>query len=675
MKKENWQSRIPSFLLKTNIIWPTVISALLLIIIVGITFVTNFRLGMFSTIIIFAIFGLLVFSTFQALNALNSYILSLGNQIKSVQSEILLKMPIGIIVFGEDTSTIEWVNPFLQKYFFQKEIIGLELSDLDEELYELYTEFQEDPSIKSKRIQWHSAYFEVTYLHEEQAMYFIDATKYGVIAENADASRIVLAHIVIDNYDESVTSMNDRRKSTIDNMITNDLSKWAKNYDSYVKRLDDDRFLLVSTYGQLMLMEEDKFSVVDMIREKTSKANSPLTISMGISYQERDKVIDIDDISNQAQSNLDLALSRGGDQVVVRTKNQKARYYGGKTNPMEKRTHVRSRQIANTIATMMQNSAPIFVMGHDYPDMDAIGASVGIRRIAEMNQQACYIIIDETRINEDIERLLVELRKDEVIAESIVSPEQADELMEANSLLFLVDVHRPSITIAPELITPNRPVIIIDHHRKGEEVPDNVMLEYIEPYASSASELITEFFEYQNQDSEPIKRIEATTMLAGMIVDTRNFSLRTGSRTFDAASYLKSVGADSYMIQNLLKEDLSDYIKRSQLIENVELVSGNLGIAYGTDEEVYDSVTAAQAADTLLSMRSIDASFVIFLREDGRVGISARSLGTINVQRTMEELGGGGHLSNAATQIADVSVSEAVDMLKSVIISKDEEDE
>lgn len=675
MKRENWQSKIPSFLLQPIIIWPLVIGILLLIIVAGISLMGNLQLGIITIIITIVVIGLLGFVSFQMLHALNTYILSLGNQIKSVQSEILLKMPIGIIVFDENATTIEWVNPFLQKYFYQKEIIGLDISDLDEELHDLYQEFQDDKTLKSKRFEWKNAYFEVTYLRAEHAMYFIDSTKYGIIAENADASRIVIAHIVIDNYDETVSSMNDRRKSTIDNSMTSDLSKWAKNYDSYVKRLDDDHFLLVSTYGQLTLMEENKFAIVDNIREKTSKANAPLTISMGIAYQEKEDVIDVDDISNQAQSNLDLALSRGGDQVVIRTKNQKARYYGGKTNPMEKRTHVRSRQIANTIAAMIKNTSSVFVMGHDYPDMDAIGASVGIRRIAEMNNQMCYIIIDESRINDDAERLLAELRKDEVIAASLITPEQAATLMQSDSLLFLVDVHKPSITIAPDLITSNRPVIIIDHHRKGEEIPDNVMLEYIEPYASSTSELITEFFEYQNQEGEPIKRIEATAMLAGIIVDTRNFSLRTGSRTFDAASYLKSVGADSYMIQNLLKEDLSDYVKRNQLIENVELVSGNMGIAHGTDDEVYDSVTAAQAADTLLSMRNVDASFVVYLREDGRVGISARSLGTINVQRAMEELGGGGHLSNAATQIADVTVSEAVDMLKSVIIEKNEEDE
>ncbi len=675
MKRENWQSKIPSFLLKSAIIWPLIIALLLLIIVIGISATVSIQMGFVIVGLIVVVIGLLGFALVQMLTALSEYILGLGNQIKSVQSEILLKMPIGIIVFDEDDPTIEWVNPFLQKYFYQKEIIGLDINDLDEEIFELYKEFREDPSLKAKRFQWKNAHFEVTYLRDEHAMYFIDATKYGIIAKNADLGRIVIGHIVIDNYDETVSSMNDRRKSMIDNLVTSDLSKWAKNYDSYIKRLDDDHFLLVSTYGQLSRMEENKFGVVDSLREKTSKANTPLTISMGISYQEKDDVIDVDDISEQGQSNLDLAQSRGGDQVVVRTKNQKARYYGGKTNPMEKRTRVRSRQIANTISTMIQNTSSVFVMGHDYPDMDAVGACLGIRRIAQMNNQICYVIIDESRINDDIERLLVELRKDESIAESIISPEQAEELMAQDSLLFLVDVHRPSITTAPDLITPNRPVIIIDHHRKGEEVPDNVLLEYIEPYASSASELITEFFEYQNQESEPIKRIEATAMLAGMIVDTRNFSLRTGSRTFDAASYLKSVGADSFMIQNLLKEDLTDYIKRNQLIENVELISGNLGIASGEDKDVYDSVTAAQAADTLLSMRNVDASFVVYLREDGRVGISARSLGTINVQRTMEELGGGGHLSNAATQISGVTVSEAVEMLKSVIMDKDEEDE
>lgn len=405
MKRENWQSKIPSFLLKQAIIWPVVIALLLLIIIVGISLLHSLEMTIAVTIIIVLIIGLLGMASFQIINALTTYILSLGNQIKSVQSEILLKMPIGIIIFDEDATTIEWVNPFLQKYFYQKEIIGLDISRLDEELYEIYQEFQEDPSLKSERFQWQNAHFEVTYLREEHAMYFIDTTKYGIIAENADASRIVVGHIIIDNYDEMVSSMNDRRKSTIDNLMTSDLAKWAKNYDSYVKRLDDDHFLLISTYGQLSLMEENKFAVVDSLREKTSKANSPLTISMGIAYQEREAIIDVDNISDQAQSNLDLAQSRGGDQVVVRTKNQKARYYGGKTNPMEKRTRVRSRQIATTIATMIQNTSSVFVMGHDYPDMDAIGASLGIRRIAEMNDQMCYIIIDEARINNDIEQL------------------------------------------------------------------------------------------------------------------------------------------------------------------------------------------------------------------------------------------------------------------------------
>jgi c-di-AMP phosphodiesterase-like protein len=325
MKRENWQSKIPSFLLKPVIIWPLVITLLFLLIIIGISASVSIQMGFIIGILTTVVIGLLIFSLIQMFNALKEYILGLGNQIKSVQSEILLKMPIGIIVFDEEEPTIEWVNPFLQKYFYQKEIIGLNIGDLDEEIFELYQEFQEDPLLKSKRFQWQNAHFEVTYLRNERALYFIDTTKYGIIAENADLGRIVIGHIVIDNYDETVSSMNDRRKSTIDNLVTSDLSKWAKEYDSYIKRLDDDHFLLVSTYGQLSRMEENKFVVVDHLREKTSKANTPLTISMGISYQEKEDIIDVDDISEQGQSNLDLAHSRGGDQVVVRTKNQKAR--------------------------------------------------------------------------------------------------------------------------------------------------------------------------------------------------------------------------------------------------------------------------------------------------------------------------------------------------------------
>lgn len=666
MKTEKFKGKIPSFLKRSNISVPLVIAFIILLFsaIVIVSFGTIFNTILFFLILIAII--LLIVAAFTVESNTSEYVLGLANEVESVQSEILLKMPIGIIIL-DDNNHVEWINPFMQKFFFKKDVIGNDLENLDEDLYELYQSFLDDETLTEKKFYWEESYFQVVSLREEKALYFIDVTHYGEIAAEASNNRIVIGNIMIDNYDESSTAMSDRRKSTIDNFMMRQLSNWAAEHDSYIKRLDDDKFLLITIYSELLKMESEDFDIVDIVRETTSKANFPLTISIGISYHEEEEDLSLNDISNLSQSNLDLALSRGGDQVVIKTQSTKARYFGGKTNPMEKRTHVRSRQIANTISNIFENNESFFVMAHDYPDMDAIGASLGIRRIAEMNGKQCYIIIDESRMNNDVTRLLVELRKDETIAEMLVSPQEAENLIQKESFLFVVDVHKPSITIAPKIIDKVNNIVVIDHHRKGEEFPENVLLEYIEPYASSACELITEFFEYQDQNAEQINRIEATTMLAGIIVDSRNFSLRTGSRTFDAASYLKSVGADSLLIQHLLKEDLSDYIKRNHLIEDVAFIDPNIGIASGEDDVVYDVVTAAQAADTLLSMRDIDASFVVFLREDKRVGISARSLGNVNVQTIMEELGGGGHLSNAATQIADVTVQEAVQRLKDVL--------
>ncbi|AMB99326.1 hypothetical protein AWM75_04615 [Aerococcus urinaehominis] len=676
MKKNIWNRSVSSFLKRPGIMIPLIASLVLAIVVIVLGFYGNFRIGLLIAIVMLLVTLLMVTAIINFVNRNQGYILDLTRDIDSVQNEILLKLPLGILILDENQD-VQWLNPFMQQFFYKKEIIGLPLKEMDSEIKDLLAYFEANPETSQTKLAWQDRFFDVEIFREENTLYFLDITDYERIAVESHASRMVLGYVVIDNYDESVSNMTDSRKSTIDNFMTKQLSAWAEKYDSFMKRLDDDRFIMITTYGRLNEMEEDKFSVIDHIREATSKANYPLTVSMGLSYREPGENLNISGISGLAQSNLDLALSRGGDQIVIKTADSPARYYGGKTNPMEKRTHVRARQIATTIANMIQeNEEEIFVMGHSYPDMDAIGACLGIRRIARMNGKRCYIVVDQDKVYSDIDRLIKELEKDEDLAADLISPSKASDRIKQNSLLFIVDVHKPSLTIQPDLIDQVNGVVIIDHHRKGEEFPVNVLLEYIEPYASSACELITEFFEYQNPeiDDEGITRIEATTMLAGIIVDTRNFSLRTGSRTFDAASYLKSVGADSILIQTLLKEDLSTYIARSELVESVEFLPPNIGIAAGDNDRAYDAVTAAQAADTLLSVQNIDASYVVFLRNDGRVGISARSLGNVSVQRIMEELGGGGHLSNAATQIPDVTVDQAVNMLKDVIANEMEEE-
>ena len=406
---------------------------------------------------------------------------------------------------------------------------------------------------------------------------------------------------------------------------------------------------------------------MDKIRETTAKQNYPLTVSMGFSYSDKENETQYQEIASYAQANLDLALGRGGDQVVVRSQNEDARFYGGKSNPMEKRTRVRARMVSQALKDLMEEATEIIVMGHQFPDMDAIGGCLGIRRIANMNQKKAWIVTNENQFSHDIHKLMDVIREQKDLREDIITPEEALEKLTPNTLVILVDVSRPVIAAAPELLEKANKIVVIDHHRRSQDFPKNPVLVYIEPYASSTGELITELFEYQNNYAESIQPIEATAMLGGIIVDTRNFTLRTGSRTFDAASYLKSVGADTILIQRLLKENVETYLLRSHLLNSLILLDNNIGIVQGEENHTYPTVVAAQTADMMLSMENIDASFVVTKREDGRIGISGRSLGNKNVQRVMEKMGGGGHFSNAATQLSDTTIEEAVIQLKEVI--------
>jgi len=311
-------------------------------------------------------------------------------------------------------------------------------------------------------------------------------------------------------------------------------------------------------------------------------------------------------------------------------------------------------------------SEKVFIMGHKSPDMDAIGASIGILKVAQANEREGYIVINLQDIDTGVRRLMEEIRKNEALFSRFISPEQAMEIATEDSLLVIVDTHKPSMVIEDKLLSRIDHVVVIDHHRRGEEFISHPLLVYMEPYASSTAELVTELLEYQPKNGK-IEMLEATALLAGIIVDTKSFTLRTGSRTFDAASYLRAHGADTVLVQKFLKEDIQTYIKRAKLIERVTHYHEGIAIAKGSNNELNHQVLIAQAADTLLTMEGIKASFVISKRSENLIGISARSLGEINVQIIMEMLGGGGHLTNAATQLTGISIDEAERQLKIAI--------
>lgn len=590
---------------------------------------------------------------------INEYILNLSYKIKRGEKEALIKMPMGILLL-DDEGNIEWLNPYMQTQLAKEDnVLGEPLKDIHQELDDLYHSKDKNNSL----VEWKNRIYQVTIQEDIAAIYLMDITDYATIKEEYEEARPVVGWLFLDNYDEITQGLDDRGLSGFNSMLTTYFSNWGRQHGIFYKRVSDDRYFVLLNRKELERLEKEKFNIIDNIRERTSKRNLPLTISIGLAYGEDT----FDKLADLAQNNLDLALGRGGDQAIVKEVNEEPRYYGGKTNPMEKRTRVRSRMISQAMQKLMKDSDQIFVVGHKNPDLDAIGSALGIARIAMMLKKTVYVVIDEEDLSHDVAKLMEEIEKHEQVNKNIISPAEAEKKIGKEDIVILVDHHKPVLSIAPNLLKKTKKNIVIDHHRRGEEFTENPLLVYIEPYASSTAELITELFEYVSTDGDPINRIEATAMLGGIVVDTNNFSLRTGSRTFDAASYLQSVGANSTLIQRLLKEDPENYLQRSRLIESLDFLMEGVAIAHGDDETIYQSVTSAQTADTMLSMSGVEAAFVVTRRSEGMVGISARSLGKINVQIIMEQMGGGGHLSNAATQIDGKSVYEVIEELKEVI--------
>ncbi|OMP66411.1 DHH family phosphoesterase [Domibacillus epiphyticus] len=575
------------------------------------------------------------------------YVATLSLRLQKVGDETLQELPIGILLYSKEYK-VEWANPFLTSYFNENTIVG-------ESLYEIAEHIP--AAIKGEKetiISLHDSLFRVIVKPEERLVYFFDVTKQEATVQQFEEEKTVLSIIFLDNYDDVTQGMDDQSRSSLNSLVTSLLNNWAKENGIYLKRTSSDRFFAVLNERILQSLEETKFSILDVVREETAKHHAPLTLSIGIGQG----IIPLPELGDIAQSSLDLVLGRGGDQAAVKQGDGKVKFYGGKTNPTEKRTRVRARVISHALRDIVIDSDKVIVMGHKYPDMDAVGASMGIRHVAELNGREGYIVIDFSQIDTAVKRLLHELKEQNpVLYSRVITPEEAMEIATSKTLLVVVDTHKPSLVIEDRLLSKADRVVVIDHHRRGEEFIKNPILVYMEPYASSTAELVTELLEYQPK-TKKISMIEATALLSGIIVDTKSFSLRTGARTFEAAAYLRTYGADTILVQKFLKEDINTYIQRGQIIETVYFYKDGIAIAKGDDHHVYDSVLIAQAADTLLTMNNVKASFVIAKRGEETVGISARSLGEVNVQIIMEQMNGGGHLTNAATQIKDASVED-----------------
>ncbi len=587
---------------------------------------------------------------------MEDYIATLSYRVKKVGEEALLELPIGIMLINEEY-TIEWANPYLSSCFDEDTLLGKSLYDVADSLIPLIKQ-----EAKTEVITLHDKKFRVIHKPEERLLYFFDVTEQAEIEKLYLNERTAIAIIFLDNYDDLTQGMDDQMRGSLNNLVTSILNKWANDNGIFLKRISSERFIAVFNEEILHSLEKGKFSILDEVREMTSKQNTSFTLSIGVGTG----VSSLPELGLLAQSSLDLALGRGGDQVAIKLPNGKVKFFGGKTNPIEKRTRVRARVISHALRDLIIASDKVIIMGHKNPDMDSIGSSIGIYKVAQLNQKDAYIVVNMQEMESGVKRMMDEIRHQEKLYSRFIGPEEALEIATDKTLLVVVDTHKPSLVMEERLLNKIDNVVVIDHHRRGEDFIANPLLVYMEPYASSTSELVTEFLEYQPKRGK-IEVIEATALLAGIIVDTKSFSLRTGSRTFDAASYLRAHGADTILVQKFLKEDVGTYIKRSKLIESVYFYHEGIAIAKGSEQDFNDQVIIAQAADTLLTMNGVTASFVISKRSEELIGISARSLGNINVQVIMEGMKGGGHLTNAATQLTGLTIEQAEDQLKQVI--------
>lgn len=607
----------------------------------------------------FILLGVMVFYVVQARASferdLERYIATLSHRVNKAGEEAVTELPIGILLYGKEYE-IDWVNPFVHE-LLPGHFLGKGLDEVSSDLIPAIKKGEEEV-----QISLNDNYYTVYIRHEDKLLYFFNMTKTAETNRLYEEEQSVVGLIYLDNYDEVTQGMDDQLRSRLKSHVTSALNHWASDYDILLRSIASDRFIAFMDQKALKEVEKTKFVLLDEVREVTGKEKVPITLSIGIGTKESS----LRELGTLAQSSLDLALGRGGDQVTIKEKNGKVRFYGGKSNAMEKRTRVRARVISHALRDFVLESDQVVVMGHKNPDMDAIGAAIGVLKIAEVNNTDAYVVVDPNEINPDVQKLMEEIEAHEYLWSHFITPEEAMDELTRHTLLVVVDTHKPSLVIEPKLVDAVDRIVILDHHRRGEEIIKDPVLVYMEPYASSTAELVTELLEYQPQKLK-MDVLETTALLAGMIVDTKSFAIRTGSRTFDAASFLKSHGADTTLVQKLLKEDIEQYVKRSHLIEKAAIYKKGLAIAKASEGETYDQILIAQAADTLLTMNDVKASFVISKRADDKISISARSLGEVNVQLIMETLNGGGHLTNAAAQLKETTLEEAEKQLKAAI--------
>lgn len=594
------------------------------------------------------------------------YIENLTFNIDTATKDTLINFPMPLVVIELD-GTIIWYNSSFRGIFEGEQLLDKAIGSFIENLEpdsllngtgRVYREI----SVNGRHFNVLGNYVKIDDKIERDEyilmLYLIDNTEFVELKKRYEEEKVSIGMVIIDNYDDLMQSMEDAVRPQMLAEIEKKVTQWIGFTGGVLKKFERDKYLFVFETQYLKDLEDKRFEVLDTVKEINLGNKIPVTLSLGLGVNGKS----LADNFYAATASIDIALGRGGDQVVIKNRDNFS-FYGGKTRELEKRTRVKARVIAYALRELMDQAPMVMIMGHENGDLDSLGASLGLYRIAKNRGKDAFIILNQS--NATIDSLVGKIEKSAEHEGMFMDRSEALDMINKKTLLIVVDTHRPGFTECPELLKLTGQVVVIDHHRRGADFIQDAVLTYQEIYASSTCEMVTEILQYV-EEKVKLRPVEAEALYAGIVVDTKNFTFKTGVRTFEAASFLRRQGVDTVSVKQLFQNDLHTYTAISNVVKDAEILYDNIAVSLCPPSIKNAQLIAAQAADQLLTLSGIAAAFVLSSMND-EIWISGRSLGDINVQMILERLGGGGHLTVAGAQLQGISITEARERLKKAI--------
>lgn len=660
--------------LKFYMQWPFILTILLVIMDI-LVFIVNAKAGTLVSVFVAVYILIVVFLYFHSRAVIMNELISFATQYGQVQ-KVLLKEFIVPYALLDNNGKILWMNDAFAKLCgktrrYRKGVTNL-FPDLTKDKLpkenEAEVTFQYDGkdyraimrTMSIQRLLEESGLIETEGHNDLTALYLFDETEMNQYIRQKEDEKLVTGLLYLDNYEEALNSVEEVRRSLLVALIERKLNKYFGEVDGLIKKLEKDKFILVMRQRSLEELKKNRFNILEDVKTVNIGNDMAVTISIGIGINAPTYSQNYE----YARIAIDLALGRGGDQVVIKDRDQMT-YFGGKSQQMGKSTRVKARVKAHALREFMVSKDKVVVMGHKIPDVDSIGAGIGIYRAAKFLNKKAHIVVNNPTMS--VRPIIESFRDNQDYDENMfISSDEARDIVDDNTVVVVVDTNKPSYTECEDLLHMSKTIVVLDHHRQGSEVIQNAVLSYIEPYASSACEMVAEILQYFSDDIR-IYNIEADALYSGIIIDTNNFTSKTGVRTFEAAAFLRRCGADVTRVRKMFRDDIQSYRAKAEAIRHVETYKGCFAIAVCPTEGVDSpTVVASQAANELLNIDSVKATFVLTDYQN-KIFISARAIDEVNVQLIMEKMGGGGHINMAGAQLPGATIDEAIEQLKKTI--------